>query len=284
MALILGIDEAGRGPLIGPLVMAGVLIDEKDEPKLKSLGVKDSKLVTKEKREELFDVIKKISKKYKIIIAEPKEVDDAVNGKENLNLNWLEAEKSIDIIKNLDPDKVFVDCPSTNIIAYTAYLKNRLDPKIGLVVEHKADFKYLVVAAASILAKVTRDNLIEEQKRKIGIDFGSGYMSDPKTAKFLDDHYKEHKGLFRHSWQPYKHRSYSKNQTKLGDFSEKKEKIDPDVEEKIKKLEKLGYQKVDIKTSHEIARLKGSCAVTFYKTGKILVQGKDKEVIEKILH
>ena len=92
--LICGIDEAGRGPVIGPLVMAGVLIKEKDESKLSDIGVKDSKLLTKQQRNALYDKIIKIVKKYKIIITEPEEIDKAVKGENNLNLNWLEADKS----------------------------------------------------------------------------------------------------------------------------------------------------------------------------------------------
>ena len=78
MALICGIDEAGRGPVIGPLVMAGVLIEEENLAKLKSLGVKDSKLLTKKKREAIFEKIKEISKAYEIIVVEPKEIDEAL--------------------------------------------------------------------------------------------------------------------------------------------------------------------------------------------------------------
>ena len=92
------------GPVIGPMVMAGVLIEEKDLPKLKSLGVKDSKLLTKEKREELFKKIIKTVKKYKIIIIPPKEIDNALES-DHLNLNWLEAHKSAEIINRLKPNK-----------------------------------------------------------------------------------------------------------------------------------------------------------------------------------
>ena len=67
MSLICGIDEAGRGPVIGPLVICGVLISEKDLPKLKALDPKDSKLLTPKKRSELEKKIKRVVKDYKII-------------------------------------------------------------------------------------------------------------------------------------------------------------------------------------------------------------------------
>jgi len=92
--IVCGIDEAGRGPIIGPLVMCGLALKKEDEKALVKLQVKDSKLLTKEKREYLFDKIKDISYKYEIITISPDEVDRAVNGDGGLNLNWLEAHKS----------------------------------------------------------------------------------------------------------------------------------------------------------------------------------------------
>ncbi|GEM_PF-392437 len=167
MVSICGIDEAGRGPVIGPLVIAGAMMDEKDLPKLEKLGVKDSKLLTPKKREQLFPKIQKICA-YKIIIIEPQEIDNAVQSQE-LNLNWLEAIKSAEILKELKPNKAILDCPSPNIAKYTAYVKNKLeDTSITVICEHKADVNHKIVGAASVLAKVTRDRIIEEIKKKYG--------------------------------------------------------------------------------------------------------------------
>jgi len=217
MALICGIDEAGRGPVIGPLVMAGVLVDEQDLPKLKSMGITDSKLLTKEKREELFDKIKKIVKKYEIIIVLPQEIDDALESDE-LNLNWLEAHKAAEIINKLKPDKAILDCPSNNTKAYESYVKDFVKDVVELVVEHKADINYLEASAASILAKVTRDREIDKIKEKINKDIGSGYPSDPKTKEFLEKNYKKYPEIFRKTWASYQNIQKMKNQRKLGDF------------------------------------------------------------------
>lgn len=219
MTLICGVDEAGRGPVIGPLVMCGVLIEDKDETKLKTLKVKDSKLLTAKQREFLYNKIIKIAKKYKIIIVDVNEVDNAVNGLDNLNLNKLEANKTADIINHLNPDKAIIDTPSNNIKKYENYLSKLIINATKLILEHKADYKYPVVSAASILAKVTRDNEIKKIKNKINHDFGSGYMSDPKTVKFLDAYFEKHKNIFRKSWIPYKERLNNKFQSKLEDFS-----------------------------------------------------------------
>ena len=203
MVLLCGIDEAGRGPVIGPLVICGVLIQEEDEPSLKSIGVKDSKLITPEKRSEIYEILKE-KVKYKLLIISPQEIDEALQSNE-INLNWLEAIKSVEIINFLKPEKAILDCPSNNIKAYTNYLKARVEDKsIELISEHKADFNHLIVGAASILAKVTRDREIERLKKKIGIDFGSGYPSDPVTRDFLIKNYKKYPEIFRKEWASYK--------------------------------------------------------------------------------
>ena len=190
--------------------MCGVVVDEEDIPKLAELGVKDSKLLTPKKREALFEPIKKIVKRYKLIIIEPQEIDDAVNSA-NLNLNFLEAIKTALILNELKPDKAIVDCPSNNIPAYKEYLQNLLTVKMDLVLEHNAE-KHLQVAAASILAKVTRDRIIVELEKKYG-QMGSGYPSDPATQSFLKKNAKKYPELFRKSWATYKNLAQSKLQS-----------------------------------------------------------------------
>ncbi len=218
MALILGIDEAGRGPVIGPLVITGISIDEKDIDKLKRLGVKDSKLLSPRQREEMFDKIINAAKGYKTIIIQPEEIDSALKS-ESLNLNWLEAIKSAEIINFLKPEKAIVDCPSNNIPAYTNFLKKYLkNIKTELVVEHKADFKYAVVSAASIIAKVTRDNEIKEIQKKIKEPIGSGYPSDPVTVDFLKKNYDNYPEIFRKEWASWKNINKKKKQKSLKDF------------------------------------------------------------------
>jgi len=149
--------------------MVGILIDEKDLPKLKTLGVKDSKLLTPNQREKICKEIVKIVKDYKIIKVYPEEIDNAVLSKEGSNLNWLEADKMAEIINYLKPDKVIVDCPSNNIKAFTSYLKNKLNIKTDLKCEHKADFLFLEVGAASILAKCAREEEMESLRKKLKI-------------------------------------------------------------------------------------------------------------------
>jgi len=218
MAIVCGIDEAGRGPIIGPLVICGFLIDEGKEQELIDLGVKDSKLLTPLQREKIAKILEK-KYRFKTVTILPKEIDNAVEGKDGLNLNWLEAKKAIEIINWLEPDNVILDCPSPNIKAYTEYIhKDLKNKKIGLLCAHHADRDHPIVGAASIIAKVLRDELIEQLKQKINEDFGSGYVADPKTKKFLEKNWRNFPEIFRHSWSPYKLLSSGGKQKGLNEF------------------------------------------------------------------
>jgi len=287
--LICGIDEAGRGPIIGPMVLCGLLVKEEDEKNLVRLKVKDSKLLTKKTREFLFDKIKDISYKYEIIAIYPDEIDHAVNNNDGLNLNRLEAVKTADIINLLKPDKAIIDAPSNNIRSYKQYLLNLIkNKKMEIILEHKADINFPIVSAASILAKVTRDSKIEEIKKKIKVDFGSGYMTDPKTIDFLEKYYEKYPDLFRKSWLPYQNILNKKFQKKLEDFSQFIEKVEnknKGIIGKLKKLEDFGYKFIPTSTEHEHVRMKGPCTITLYKSGKLLVQGKEenKKAVKKLL-
>ncbi len=217
MVVICGIDEAGRGPVIGPMVIAGVLLDEKDIKKLRKIGVKDSKLLSRERREALFEMVKRIVNAYEFIIVSPREIDMAVESKQ-MNLNLLEAHKTAEIINKLKPDKAIVDSPSVNHKSYSDYLKRLIVNKdIKLECTHKADVRYPHVAAASIIAKVIRDREIDNMKEKYG-DCGPGYMSNPITKDFLERNWKKYPEIFRHSWISYKNQKNKTFQRNLSDF------------------------------------------------------------------
>ena len=217
MVELCGIEDAGRGPVIGPLVMAGVVVKEEDQPALTRMGVKDSKALNAATRELLYKRILGLAVAFSVRIITPQEIDHALSA-DHLNLNWLEAIKTAEIINELQSDKVIIDCPSTNCKNYTAYLKKLLKVKPELVVEHKADQNYPVVSAASIIAKVTRDREIQKIQQKIDVDFGSGYMSDEKTLIFLENHHEDYPDIFRKEWLSYKNVVFNKQQTNLETF------------------------------------------------------------------
>ncbi len=211
--LLCGIDEAGRGPLIGPMVICGVALDSNKLSYLRDLHVKDSKQLTPAARERIFRELTTIGVHH-IMIVPPDEIDAAVLGTENLN--WLEARKAVEILEKLQPQTAIIDCPSTNLQAFAGFMLRLLSYPLDLRCEHKADANHEIVAAASILAKVTRDRLIEEMKKRDNVDFGSGYMSDEKTARFLKEHPDYH-GI-RKSWAPYQKLMTGKEQKGLGEF------------------------------------------------------------------
>ncbi len=219
--IIVGVDEAGRGPVLGPLVMVALAVKEEDQKKLEWMGVKDSKMLSSSVREELFDRIRELVHDFRIEVIEPDAIDLSLQDTAT-NLNWLEAETAARLVSELDPDTIIIDCPSPNLAAYKDYVAQRLSEgvrkKAELLVEHKADVNHIVVSAASVIAKVIRDRHIDHLKTEIGIDFGSGYMSDPKTQKFLEQHHQDYPSLFRRQWQSFKDATERKKQKKLGEF------------------------------------------------------------------
>ncbi len=222
--LIIGIDDAGRGPAIGPMVLAGVLVDSEIEKQFIKLGIKDSKTLMPRKREILSQEIKKISLLTYEVLIQPAEIDGKHG--DNLNLNQREAVAAATIINKLNQSKkskqqikVIIDCPSTNINSWKEYLEKFLMAKssLNIICEHKADVNHVVVSAASILAKVRRDAEVKKIKEKFGIDFGSGYSADPITKKFIQENYEKYKdkGIFRESWSTIKNIKSFKIQRKL---------------------------------------------------------------------
>lgn len=210
--IVAGVEEAGRGPVIGPMVMCICATEEKNLDKLLEIGVKDSKLLSPLQRERLFEQIKNICE-YKIIILTPEEIDDSLNDPE-MNLNKLEGKTSAELINSIKTNQVTLDCPSNNINAYTAYVKGLVKTDTKIIAEHKADLNHVIVGAASILAKVTRDAEIEKIKKKHNVEFGSGYPSDPRTIDFLKKNWNKY-NFFRKTWATYKKVAQNQTQTKL---------------------------------------------------------------------
>jgi ribonuclease HII len=205
--LLAGVDDAGRGSAIGPLVIAGVLMREEEMPRLVALGVKDSKLLSARRREVLAPQIKQIAKDYSVVKLTPAQIDDVVLNRRKLRrLNWLEAQAMAEVIAALRPDKAYVDASDVLEDRFKAHILECLPFRIPIVSEHKADRTYPIVSAASIIAKVERDAEIADLARVYG-DFGSGYPSDPRTAGFLRRclaRTGEYPEFVRKSWKPVK--------------------------------------------------------------------------------
>lgn len=205
--LIAGVDEAGRGPVIGPLVIAGVLFKENDLPKLVDLGVKDSKLLSSQKRETLAVQIRELALKWHIVLLSPAEIDRVVESRRKLHkLNRLEAQAMARVIAVLKPDVVYVDASDVLADRFGDHIAENLSFSPKIISEHKADVKYPVVSAASIIAKVERDKVISQLQKKHG-NMGCGYPSDSNTIKFLEDWIRKfgsYPDFVRKSWKTAK--------------------------------------------------------------------------------
>jgi ribonuclease HII len=217
---IAGVDDAGRGPIIGPLVIAGVLLDEKDLTKLMDLGVKDSKRLSPRRREELAAEIRELALKYHVAMLSPAEIDRVVEtGKKLHKLNRLEAQTMAKVITILKPDVAYVDASDVLADRFKQHMAENLTFKVKIISEHKADAKYPIVSAASIIAKVERDRALSALQEKYG-NMGCGYATDPNTIKFLENWIRKfgsYPDFVRKSWKPAKRlkREAEEEQAKL---------------------------------------------------------------------
>ena len=196
---ICGVDDAGRGSMLGPLVIAGISLHKKDIPKLSLLGVKDSKQLTPKSREELYKKIIEIVDEYYVAKISPKIIDVSVK---KHGLNHLEANYMAKVILKLNPDTSYVDSCDVNPKRFGKEIA-KLSNNKKIRSYHHADSRFVVVSAASIIAKVTRDRAISKLRKNY--DLGSGYPSDSKTIDFVTSYYRINQTLpvfVRKSWKP----------------------------------------------------------------------------------
>ena len=185
--IIAGIDEAGRGAVIGPMVIAGVSIDSKNYKKLKDIGVRDSKELTSKKREEMFNQIEAIAKQVVAIKVSACKISSFKA--KGINLDKLEAMKIAEIINVIEADKIYVDSIEQNCEKFEKMIREFLHEdkrNVKLVVKNYLDESVPIVSAASIVAKVVRDREIEEIKKMVNFDFGVGYSHDERTREFIE--------------------------------------------------------------------------------------------------
>lgn len=220
---IVGVDDAGRGSIIGPLAIAGVLVNEAGLSSLAQLGVKDSKALSPHTRRQLARKIRRMALQCHVAMLSPAEIDKVVEtGRRLHRLNRLEAQAMARVISILRPDIAYVDAADVVVHRFREHIAENLTFKVNIVSEHKADVKYPIVSAASIIAKVERDRAIQklqEKYQELG-DIGSGYTSDPRTMEFLKGwiaKYGEYPEFVRKSWKSAKRlkRDAETKQTRL---------------------------------------------------------------------
>lgn len=192
---ILGIDEAGRGPVLGPMVYGICFCPISLAEKLGNLGFADSKTLKESDRDNLLKVIEDnvdfIGWAVKVI--SPTQISNDMQRRTKISLNELSHNAAIELVKkaladDVDVKEVYVDTVG-DAGKYQAML-SEIFPNIKITVQPKADADFPIVSAASICAKVARDRCIEGWNFDEGdfpLEYGSGYPNDPKTKQWLRD-------------------------------------------------------------------------------------------------
>ncbi|MEM1944752.1 MAG: ribonuclease HII [Nitrososphaerota archaeon] len=179
-----GVDEAGRGAALGPMVLAAYMVDSELRDRLRRAGVDDSKTLSRKRREELYELLLELGGRYKTATIPPTRLDAALRRNGGLGINLLEAKMISRLVNSLKPNRVYIDSPDRDTKRFARLVETGLRTRVRIVCENRADSRYVVVSAASVIAKVTRDRQVERLHRIYG-DFGSGYPSDPKTVSFI---------------------------------------------------------------------------------------------------
>ena len=177
--MICGVDEAGRGPVIGPMVVAGLAV-ESDVP-LRALNVRDSKKLSPERREALAPEIRKVGP-FEILVVSAADIDAT---RAQMSLNDYEARLFATVIGRLKPEVAYVDSADVNEFDFRRAIASQLSYEVEIISKHGADDLFPVVSAASILAKVVRDAEMRKIEAELGAKIGSGYSHDQETIDFL---------------------------------------------------------------------------------------------------
>ncbi|XP_025018071.1 ribonuclease H2 subunit A isoform X2 [Tetranychus urticae] len=194
---MLGIDEAGRGPVLGPMVYGIAYFPIDVKAKMEKQDFADSKSLTENKREEIFNRIcagKIDNFGWMTNVLSPVTISNSMFRRTKYNLNALSHDTAMGLIQNAIDEGVNVEEVYVDTVGPEAKYKDKLSarfPAIKFTVAQKADSKYSVVSAASICAKVIRDRIIANwrflEDVKNPEDYGSGYPGDPKTKAFLQN-------------------------------------------------------------------------------------------------
>lgn len=221
MTTVLGIDEAGRGPVLGSMFIAGVLVDADDLEELGEMGLKDSKELSDRQREGFVPRIEELAVDTAVREVTASDIDEL---RGVMNLNEIELKGFAALVDGMRPDRAIIDLPEPDGERFARKIREEVEGFEGeIVAEHKADENYPVVSAASILAKSARENHTADLKEKYGVDFRTGYSHDQDTIDFLEDYLAEHNELpeeTRLSWSTAQRLLKEHEQSDIGDFSD----------------------------------------------------------------
>lgn len=214
--MISGADEAGKGPVLGPLVVAGVTL--KEDSKLVTYKIRDSKKISPRRRRYLASIIDEIALKKEIIVITAKDIDDM---RKVMTMNEIMVNAFSSVIKKLKPEICYVDSADVNENRFRDNILSNLSFKPEIISKHKADDIYPIVGAASIIAKTYRDELVKriefDLRKKMDVPLGSGYPADPLTQRFLKKWVNRYGKL-----PPHTRRSWNTSKKIMMNFSNKK--------------------------------------------------------------
>ncbi len=196
---MVGIDEAGRGSWIGPLVVGAVALPAGELDRLVGWGARDSKRLSPSRREEVYARLETVARTGSVTL-EPSEIDRYVR---RGRLNELEARAFAEVARPFAPALVRADACDTNAARFGRTVERLAGPGLTVVARHHADADDPLVGAASIIAKVRRDRAVRALAERLGADLGSGYPSDPRTIAFVREYAKTRSGRpawLRSSW------------------------------------------------------------------------------------
>lgn len=209
--VICGVDEAGKGSVLGPMVVAAAGADSEDV--LADLPVKDSKLLSAMQREHLYgEIIQRCT--IATVIIPAGQIDTS---RQTISMNECVARAHAAVIRQIRPETAYVDACDVNALRYAQMVLAHLPDPCRVVSEHKADETYRIVSAASIVAKVTRDREVAALCGEYGA-VGSGYPSDPVTIAFLESYIGQHRcppACARKSWKTVSVLMAKRSQMKL---------------------------------------------------------------------
>ncbi|MCL2033021.1 MAG: ribonuclease HII [Methanomassiliicoccaceae archaeon] len=212
--MLCGVDEAGRGSVLGPLVVGAVC--SVSDRALIDIGVKDSKKLSPRTRERMYDRIVSVCG-VSVVCASAAEIDGR---RKEMSLNEIELRMFVEACSALSPSSVYADCPDVNEESFSKEMRRMMKDAV-IIARHKADDIFPIVSAASIVAKVTRDRMIADIQNELGTDIGSGYPSDRCTMEFIEKWIKDNGTPPPHtrcSWEPVRQMMTVSKNTKISDW------------------------------------------------------------------
>jgi len=211
-----GVDEAGRGPAMGPLVVGAVAAEDDDA--FRQMGVKDSKQLTPRARDRLYDQIVDAADHWSTEIISAEDIDEQ---RKTLSLNDIEMRMFCKAADMGGVTVIYADCPDVNEASFSQRMKTLFGKDVEIIAKHKADDTYPIVSAASIIAKVTRDRMMEDIRKEFGTNVGSGYPSDHYTMDFIREWIEKNGSAPPHvrtSWEPVKEMLSVRKNTRIDDW------------------------------------------------------------------